>query len=144
MRQTCFRMSCTVNTFSRQLNATWQEETDLNVGIDPIIIFEGCLGKFLFSLAIEELLVLLAAFVYFWQHFFVWLICLLIALMSPYFCPGWSLRFYFLERWKRSAQFCTCNELNLWLIFGRSSGLCLTFIAALEFVTVTSSLKTFW
>lgn len=65
MRQTCFRMSCTVNKFSRQLNATWQEETDLNVGIDSIIIFEGCLGKFLFSLAIEELLVLLAAFVYF-------------------------------------------------------------------------------
>ncbi|KAE9446686.1 hypothetical protein C3L33_21411, partial [Rhododendron williamsianum] len=63
--------------------------------------------------------------------------------MSPYFCPGWSLRFSFLERWKRSAQFCTCNELNLWLIFGRYSGLCLTFIAALEFVTVTSSLKTF-
>lgn len=65
MRQTCFRMSCTVNKFSRQLNATWQEETDLNVGIDSIIIFEGCLGKFLFSLSIEELLVLLAAFVYF-------------------------------------------------------------------------------
>lgn len=151
VRQTCFGMSCTANTFSRQLNATWQEETDLNAGIDPIIIFKGCLVKFLFTLAIGRVISTFGSIFYFSPlHLYPpsfslssWFVCWLL-ICHRIFVPGWSLHFSFVERWKRSAQFCTCNKLNLWLMFGRSSGLCLTFIAALECVTVTSNLKTFW